>query len=65
MAPIDVRELEDLRAAAENAQAHGARVTTEPALVLALIEERDHLRAAAVRHEYDAAEALAIAPDAP
>lgn len=58
---MDPRELADLRSAAENAAAHGARVSLDPAAVLVLIEERERMRAALIRQEYDVIEALAQA----
>lgn len=58
---LDARDLEDLRAAAENAQVHGARVVADPVLVLGLIEERQKIRAAMIREEYDIQESLAEA----
>lgn len=54
-------EIGDLRSSAENAQAHGARLSLEPGVVLALIEERERLRAAMIRQQYDVTEALAQA----
>lgn len=58
---MDKKTISDLRAALDNAEAHDARLTLDPAVVRALLDERERLRAALVRQEYDVMESLAKA----
>lgn len=59
-------EVADLRRTAEDGIAHGApRVLVDCSMLLALLDDRDFLRAALIRQEFDVVEALAEAQGMP